>query len=37
MLTCKIIETNYSKVDLKQIINTNLFDFEKASQFSYVA
>ena len=28
---CKIIETNYSKVDLKQIINTNLFDFEKAS------
>ncbi len=28
----KIIETDYSKVDLKEIINTNLFDFEKASQ-----
>ena len=28
----KIIETNYSKVDLKEIINTNLFDFEKASE-----
>ena len=26
-----IIETNYSKIDIKEIINTNLFDFEKAS------
>ena len=28
----KIIRTNYSKVDLKEIINTGLFDFEKASK-----
>ena len=27
----KIIETNYSKVDVKEIIDTNNFDFEKAS------
>lgn len=26
----EIIETSYSKVDLKKIINTNLFDMEKA-------
>lgn len=28
----KVIKTDYSKVDLKEIINTGLFDFEKASQ-----
>ena len=27
----KIIETNYSKVDVKDIIDTNSFDFEKAA------
>lgn len=27
----KIIETNYAKVDVKEIINTNSFNFEKAS------
>lgn len=27
----KIIETNYAKVDVKEIIDTNSFDFEKAS------
>lgn len=27
----KIIETNYSKVDVKEIIDTNNFDFEKAA------
>ncbi len=27
----KIIETNYSKVEVKEIIDTNIFDFEKAS------
>ena len=27
----KIIETNYAKVDVKEIINTNNFDFEKAA------
>lgn len=27
----KIIETNYSKVDVKEIIDTNAFDFEKAA------
>lgn len=27
----KIIETNYAKVDVKEIIDTNNFDFEKAS------
>lgn len=26
----EIIETNHAKVDLKKIINTNLFDMEKA-------
>ncbi len=26
----KLIETNYSKVDLKDILDTNLFDFDKA-------
>ncbi|MCM8536075.1 MAG: GTP-binding protein [Lentisphaeraceae bacterium] len=29
--TAKIIKTDYSKVDLKEIINTKLFDFDKAS------
>ncbi len=28
----KIIETSYSRIDLKEIINTNLFDFEKAAE-----
>lgn len=28
----KIIKTNYSKVELKEIIHTGLFDFEKASK-----
>jgi G3E family GTPase len=28
----KIIESNFSKVDLKEILNTGLFDFDKASQ-----
>lgn len=28
----KILESNYSKVQLKEILNTNLFDMEKASQ-----
>ncbi len=28
----KIIESSYSKVDLNEIINTNLFDFDKASE-----
>ena len=27
----KVLKTDYSKVDLKEIINTGLFDFEKAS------
>src|SRR5699024_8162794 len=27
----KIIETNYAKVDVKEIIDTNSFNFEKAS------
>ena len=27
--TAKIIETNYSKVDVKEIMDTNNFDFEK--------
>lgn len=27
----KIIETNYAKVDVKEVIDTNNFDFEKAS------
>ena len=27
----KIIETNYTKVDVKEIIDTNNFDFEKAA------
>ena len=30
----KIIETNYGKVDIKEIIDTNNFDFEKASMSS---
>lgn len=29
--TAKIIETNFGKVDVKEIIDTNNFDFEKAS------
>ncbi|MCH2207791.1 MAG: GTP-binding protein [Lentisphaerales bacterium] len=29
----KIIKTDYSKVDLKEILNTGLFDFEKASNY----
>lgn len=29
----KIIKTDYSKVDLKEIINTGSFDFEKASNY----
>lgn len=29
--TAKIIETNYAKVDVKEIMNTNNFDFEKIS------
>ena len=29
--TAKIIETNYAKVDVKEIIDTNSFDFEKAA------
>lgn len=29
----KIIKTDYSKVDLKEIMNTGLFDFEKASNY----
>ena len=29
--TAKIIETNYGKVDVKQIIDTNDFDFEKVA------
>ena len=29
--TAKIIETNYAKVDVKEIIDTNNFDFEKIS------
>lgn len=28
----KVISTSYSKVDLKEVLNTRLFDFEKASQ-----
>jgi G3E family GTPase len=28
----KIVETRFSKVDLKEVLNTNRFDFEKASQ-----
>jgi G3E family GTPase len=28
----KCIETNYSDVDLKEVLNTGLFDFEKASE-----
>jgi len=28
----KVLKTDYSKVDLKEIINTGLFDFEKASK-----
>ena len=27
--TAKIIETNYAKVDLEEVLNTNNFDFEK--------
>ena len=30
--SAKIIETNYSKVNLTEILNTNLFDFEEAEQ-----
>ncbi len=30
--TVKIIKTDYSRVNLKEVINTGLFDFEKASQ-----
>lgn len=30
--TAKIIETNYAKVDVGEIINTNNFDFEKVSR-----
>ena len=30
----KIIETNYSKVDVSEIMNTNAFDFEKAAMSS---
>lgn len=30
--SAKIIKTDYSQVDLNEIINTGLFDFEKASQ-----
>lgn len=29
--SAKIIEANYSKVDVKEIMNTNSFDFEKAA------
>ena len=29
--TAKIIETNYSKVDMKEILDTNLFDFEAST------
>lgn len=29
--SAKIIRTQYSKVDLKEIINTNLFDFSTAA------
>ena len=28
----KIIESNFSKIDIKEIINTKLFDFQKAEQ-----
>lgn len=28
----RIIETNHSKVPLKDVLNTHLFDFEEASQ-----
>jgi len=30
--SAKIIETDHSRVDLKEILNTGLFDFEKAAQ-----
>ncbi len=30
--TARIIETSFSRVDLSEILNTNLFDFEEASQ-----
>lgn len=30
--SAKILKTDYSQVDLKEIVNTGLFDFEKASQ-----
>lgn len=30
----KIIETKYSKVDLKEILNTGLFDFEEAENYA---
>lgn len=29
--TAKIIETNYCKVDLKELLNTHLFDFEESA------
>ena len=32
--TAKIIETNYSKVDVKEIMDTKAFDFEKAAMSS---
>jgi G3E family GTPase len=32
--SAKIIETNYSKVDVKEIMDTNAFDFEKAAMSS---
>lgn len=31
----KIIKTNYSKVNLKEIINTNIFNFDKAKENSH--
>lgn len=30
--TAKVIKTDYSKVDIKEIINTGLFDFDRASK-----
>lgn len=30
----EIIESQYSKIDITKIINTNKFDFEKASENS---
>ncbi len=29
----KILETKYSKIDLKEILNTNLFDFDEAEEY----